>query len=500
MTGTLSTKIKQFAAKRPVLLLVLIFIVSILFRLPQLTRPLSKHFELNTAFVLISTDVWQKDGFRLSRAAPVHTYRGEYNVPAGLYEGPFTQLVISGAYLSFGPGSYWLPYFYFKAFHLSPSVAGIRIFNLLLQLISVILIYQLALAFCKDKAIAVTTGITAIFCPVAMWFQGNAYCHEVAIIPMYLGMLLLLYHMWHAKQLSIAQHVGFAALLYVAALTDWLALFLCFVVLCLQVIQRIRKGTWSGTLIATVVLVPLLAIGTILYIYNNVVGSTELIGFIKATFFHRSVWGDVPSSATNNFLNIFIYLFAGYGFVIPVIAIALFNREVRTFFIRAHPAMIIAAIAPLLHYIVFYNFANEHDYAALKWIALFPLAAAYSIHTLWRTKPVIRQLLILSCILLNGFIFYWINFPGQTTRKAERYDWQETTGHTIMQSAAPGEYIFTNQELASSVLNWYAKRQIILVTDSADAQRMFNRLKGAKAAYIEMTGFTITRIIHLAKQ
>lgn len=500
MAGALSTNIKQFALKRPVLLVVLVFIISILFRLPQLTRPLSKHFELNTAFVLISTDVWQKEGFRLSHAAPVHTYRGEYNVPAGLYEGPFTQLVISGAYLSFGPGSYWLPYFYFNTFHVSPSAAGIRIFNLLLQLISVILIYQLALAFCKDKQVAITTGIIAIFCPVAMWFQGNAYCHEVAIIPMYLGMLLLLYHIWNAKQPGIARYAGFAALLYVAVLTDWLALFLCFVVLCLQVKQKIQKGTLNRILIAIISLVPLLATGTILYIYNNVVGSTELMGFIKATFFHRSVWGDVPSSATNNFLNIFIYLFAGYGFVIPVIAIALFNREVRTFLLRTHPVLIITAIAPVLHYIVFYNFANEHDYAALKWIALFPLAAAYGIHTLWRTKPVTRQLLILSCIFLNGFIYQWINFPGQTTRKAERYDWQETTGHAIIQNVAPDEYIFTNQQLTSSVLNWYAKRESILVTDSAEAQKMFHRLKGTKAAYIEMTGFTITHIVHLAKQ
>jgi hypothetical protein len=132
-------------------------------------------------------------------------------------------------------------------------------------------------------------------------------------------------------------------------------------------------------------------------------------------------------------------------------------------------------------------------------MGLLPFVTAYTISRLSNRRPVAAGLLLLTCIVFNCVVFQWVNYPGTTTRKAEPYNWQEIAGYTIAKNTAPDEYIFTNQQQEFIPMNWYAKRETIAVADSSEARMLLTRLKGKKAAYIEITGFKITRIIHLAK-
>jgi len=498
MSVSLITVLRQLASRRPVAVIIAFFLLSGIIRLPQLTRPLSKHFESNTAYMLVSSDIWQKEGLNINNAAPIHKYRGEANIPARFYNGPLPRLYNSGTYLSMGPGSYLIPHLMWSIVGKEPTVAGIRIVNLILQLLSVLLIFYLVKALCRRNDIAVLAAIIAMFSPVAMWFQGNAYCHEVAVIPAYLGLLLMLQRIWQRNSITFSRLAVFSGLLYIGVLIDWLALFLAAMVVLLQIVQGIRKGKWNIPLIISILVSTSLSLLTIIYLYSRVVGIDELVLFAKESFFHRSLIGAGAISERNNAANIFIYLVSGYGlFLFAGVAVFL-PKNTRQFLFGSQPVFLLMILTPTLHYVVFYNFANEHDYASLKWLPVVSVCASYWL-TNWNVKKSVKYGTLIGITVVNCLIYQWVNFPGPLTRRHEPYAWQRTVGEQIAEKSSPDQYIFTNQQEEFSPLNWYAKRETIVVADSLEARQVFEKLPGAKAIFIEIKDFSVTDVVIMEK-
>ena len=158
----------------------ILFVVSVLVRIPTLNRPISKHHEFNLAFFLIPMEIWEKDGITAHSFVPPYTYFSEndkyISSPIGVQEG-----IKNGKnyYLSFSSFSYLLPYFLFQSLHLEITALNLQLYNLFLHLILILFLFKLLLLLFRNKNAALLGSTLYLFAPGPLWFHGNAYTHHV---------------------------------------------------------------------------------------------------------------------------------------------------------------------------------------------------------------------------------------------------------------------------------------------------------------------------------
>ena len=489
--------------QRPKALLFFLFFVTVLIRIPQLTRPLSKHHELNTAAVLISIQVWNEKGLAFSHGAPVHMYPGTYNIFKDP-NNPYPNLFNSGTYLSMGPLSYLLPWAVFKMLHISPGETALRIFNLLLQLLSVFLFYLLVKMFFKtlyrpnftdDKTLSfdapyyhLLAVVFFLFSPVIMWFMGNAYCHEVLVLPLFLAALIYGFKIVQSQyKRSIKNYLLYGLIIAAAVYTDWLGcvIALVFFIQALSVKQFKQRFPF---LLVNAVAVSIPA-ALICWQYISLIGVAEYKNFFLEQLFHRRT---PDGGLTYSVFDFIKNLLTGYGFVF-IAAIA----GLAYSYIRWNRYFLVILAIPLLHYFLFRGFSNEHDYAVIKWA---PFIITWAVACVPQLKKNL-QLFTIAVILCFGVLLYqYINPPGQQSFNGERYGWMKETGEHIAAEAAADEYIFINTPSYYYQLGWYAHRNYKNVKDEADARLWLSYQTGSKAVYYQLDGNqNMLRIIHFTK-
>ncbi|MEJ0083849.1 MAG: hypothetical protein WDM78_23550 [Puia sp.] len=126
--------------KRALGLLFLLFILSIFIRLPNLNRPGSKHYEFNTAVVMINIISWRQNG-----GGGQLNYTPVINFQHAGDKLPPNNLNIDKAgntvYLSYGPGMFIIPYFFYQWLKLPAIPVYLEILNLIFHLSCIILLF-----------------------------------------------------------------------------------------------------------------------------------------------------------------------------------------------------------------------------------------------------------------------------------------------------------------------------------------------------------------------
>ena len=117
------------------LIMLLIFSISVLIRLPSLNRPLSKHHEFVTAISLRVLQIWDKEGGAKYNYVPVMNYGGEANKHINNHASTVEYGVEDAEgnyyYLSHPPLAYMAPYFVFKVLNIKPTVFSLQAFQFL---------------------------------------------------------------------------------------------------------------------------------------------------------------------------------------------------------------------------------------------------------------------------------------------------------------------------------------------------------------------------------
>jgi len=91
-------------------IIILLFAVSVIIKLPHLNRPLSKHHEFNPAVVLICIDNWnQNGGPSYTGYTPVFNYSNEGDLYLPINKGMVHDAKGNSIYLSFGSGFFRMP-------------------------------------------------------------------------------------------------------------------------------------------------------------------------------------------------------------------------------------------------------------------------------------------------------------------------------------------------------------------------------------------------------
>lgn len=471
--------------KRTFPILLGIFLLSVLVRVPQLNRPLGKHHEFCTAVSLRIMQIWYDNGIANYGYNPVMTY----NNPAdkfinnhGNQTGKMVDKEGNYYYVSHPPFAYYAPYFFFRLLNIRPDVLPLQIFNLLLHFISGLFVYFTVclLSFNRARSLPYRSALVAyaiyLFLPVTLWFQGNVYMSDMAvhtlfIIGVYVALKMIIRQKFHTPKYIFF----YVAVLGLMIYTSWLGVFFALGVLVYSLLH-VRDNNGFKVLIWSTIIVTLVTLRLIVYQYSQIAGP---LAYLEEMFSRYLVRGSLAETDRGLFHFMFDYLWLFktliYNYVIHYIviyvAIILFvwlvmsRRKMKIVFSQNGYRFIWLSVMPvvLLHFF-FLNY-SEHDFTALYASLFFSVLLGILYDKVKKSGaiPLRRMQIALVVMLLLLVAQYEV-----MNRVSEQAD--VLAGAIIKENSAKDEVVFLHDAQASPQLIFYSARNIRYTSTIEDAQ------------------------------
>ena len=225
---------KRHFSLHVVIILVAIFFFSILIRLPNINRPLSKHHEFVTAISLQVINIWQMDGAVKYHFNPVMTYPGTANKYINKYASTTGKMVDPEGnyyYVSHPPFAYILPYLVFELLNVKAAVINIEIFHLVINFISALFIYLIICNLLARKPFEAINWIGVcgfsvyLFSAGVLWFQCNTYMSNMLVHLFFLAACYYLLQIFANEKQNNKYLFFYAASLFFMIYTSWLGIF-----------------------------------------------------------------------------------------------------------------------------------------------------------------------------------------------------------------------------------------------------------------------------------
>ena len=234
-------------------ILIGVFLLSVLVRMPQLGRPLSKHHEFCTAISLRIIQIWYNQGIEKFGFNPVMNYQNTSDKNINNHANASGKMLDENGnyyYVSHPPFAYYFPFALFKLLHIRPDIWPLQIFNLCLHFICALFVYftVCVLSFNRARSYLHFSSLVAfviyIFLPPTLWFQGNVYMSDMAVqVPFIIGVYITL-KMIIRQKFFVSKYIFWYVLnLFVLLYTSWLGVFFAVSVLIYSLLHvRAIKG------------------------------------------------------------------------------------------------------------------------------------------------------------------------------------------------------------------------------------------------------------------
>ena len=359
-----------------IFILLLIFLVAALIRLPTLNRPLSKHHEFCTAVALRVMQIWDKSGIASYHFNPVMTYPEKTdkfinNHASG--SGKMKDTEGNYFYVSHPPFGYYLPYMIFQIFRIKPDVLALQLFNLFVHFlggIGVFIIISLTPTpvfqntqikgngIYSNKNIGALAGYIAyLFSPGPLWFHSNVYMADILV------QLFFIYGAYFALQFFMEGKMKWmtclAAASFLMTYTSWLGVFFCLTVFGMSILRQ----KWR--LAAIIMFACASAILLTAFQYAQVAGWESLKTEWLARFSERAGWQ--PGEMIGGAIVILQNYLTGYLPLIVAIFILLIAafKNLKHYIIRVFKNFIFLSVIPvILLHVVLSNYSG-HDFTTL---------------------------------------------------------------------------------------------------------------------------------------
>jgi len=461
-----------------------IFLLSVLVRLPQLNRPLSKHHEFCTALSLRVMQIWYDNGIEKYNFNPVMTF----NNPADKYinnNANTTDEMIDKDgnyyYVSHPPFAYYFPFFIFKLLHIRPDVLPLQIFNLCLHFISGLFVYFIVclLSLNRGRSMPYRSAIVAysiyIFLPATLWFQGNVYMSDMAvqvlfIIGVYIALKMIIRERFYSLKYIFFYIVCLALMIY----TSWLGIFFAFGVFVYSLLH-VRANKAFRVLIWTTVITAALMLRLVAYQYSQING---LLAYFDEMLNRYIVRSGLEGADQGLFHFMFSYLLLiktllfNYilHYIIVYLIIALFiwfalsRKKLKIVFSDNGYRFIWLAVLPvaLLH-IVFLNYSVQ-DFTVLYASLFFSVVLGILYDKIKKSGAISlrkMQMGLFIVILLMTAQYEWMNY---------KYDAEPfLTGKDIKNITTKDEVLFSYDPSIQPQLIFYAQRNIKYIKSRDEA-------------------------------
>jgi len=472
-------------SRKALLIVLLMYAISILFRLPNLNRPLSKHHEFVAATVLIAAEAWQERGGGAQYAfVPFINYAkpGDYIRDKDVSFDEHG----NGIYLSYGPGMYVIPYLIFKIFNVNAEPLYLQCINLAFLLLSVVMLYRLlALVFTDMKRryeLVILGCFLFLFNPCILWFLGNGYVNVTISIPFLIGAIYqALIVLYTKKDKYLPNYIWLSFFIIAGIYIDWNAFFAALVIAIFAVVKSKFKKmptlSWVAGLSAA------LGVALIVKQFSLYLSLDQIVYYWKSRFFTRSIEStgiDLP----HKLLNLFSNVVSGYLPVLLLSLILFFRANKKN--VLQGPALpkaflFMSGITCILYNFTFFNWSYIHDFSMVPISIFFVFIPLYLISLEKENRKIY---LLLACyFLLTIAQYYYINRPGKLSQNGSPYALFKTFGEKLQTVVAPDEMIFMSE--ASPMTSFYSKRYIFQATDSANAKQKLREWHYPKGVWIE---------------
>ncbi len=487
-------------------LLLLIFGISVLLRLPQLGRPLSKHHEFCTAVSLRVLDIWWEEGVGTHHFSPVMNYPGEANKFINNHAQTSGQMIDhrgNAYYVSHPPFAYLLPYSIFKITGVPPSVLGLQIIHLFIHFLSALFVYFTVclLSFNRARNLpylpAVVAFVVYVFNPAALWFQSNVYMADMLVqLPFVLGTYTALKLIIRQRFYSFKYLFFYCLLLFLMMYSSWLGYFFAAGMI-IYALLHLHKHQGFKWLIFLSLLCTFLALRFTLVQYASVNGLNAIVNEAVSRYLVRGSLGDLQNGyfAFVKFYAYYLikimlnYISSYLPIYIAILWFALTasrQKKMKILFSENGYRFIWLSVLPvlLLHF-VFLEYSGQ-DFTTL-YAALFFSVLMGILYDKLRRSGITNQkklnLIVIAGTFLMILQFTLINLPGNNSVKGFRYDTYREAGQRIAKISRADEVIFLLKGVAEPQLIYYAKRNIKEVESEEDARR-FLEVRGIKRGVI----------------
>lgn len=500
--------------KRTFPLLFGIFLLSVVVRLPQLNRPLSRHHEFCTAISLRIMQIWYDNGIMKYHYNPVMTYNRPADKFINNYANQTGKMMDTEGnyyYVSHPPFAYYAPFALFKLLHVRPDVLPLQLFNLLLHFISALFVYFTVclLSFNRARSLPYRSALVAyaiyLFMPVTLWFQGNVYMSDMAVHTLFIiGVYTALKMIIRQKFYSFKYFFLYSLVLALMIYTSWLGLFFAFSVFIYSLLHvRGNRGfkvlLWSTTIISLVML------RLIIYQYSQINGP---IAYFEEMFSRYLVRGSLAETDHGLFHFMFDYLWLIktllYNYMVSYVVIyaalllffflAMSRKKMKIVFSENGYRFIWLSVTPILLLHVFLLNYSEHDFTALYASLFFSvlLGILYDKVKKSGTVPLKKMRIGLLAMLLLLVVQYEL-----TNRNVNiEYD-RQIGAQVIAKNTSENQVIFwNNNETLSPQMVFYAQRNIRFATDPKDAQDFLKKTQRTEGVYFSESekGISSTQI------
>lgn len=458
--------------RRPAILILAAFALSVAVRLPHVGRPLSGHHEFCTALVLIFLQNWWTDGYTTLHGGPAHSFTTPADrfppteVGPHLHEGVLY-------YFSHPPLAYDLPYALFRLSGSAPNAVGLEWLNILFHLVSAWCLFRIVQALSPGDAgerAGVFAAVLYLFLPAPLWFHGNAYMSDMFVQNFWLLHLAVAVPVFRSvAPPTFRQQVGMAGWLFLTVYTSWLGVWAGAVVVVMALWRRWHTGAsaWSWTAVACSAAV-LAALALMLWRYAQVVPLQDVLIYLGGRLEARDA-AALPLGLVATMRQILVNYRTGFLPVIlllVVLAVLWQRRVIRPALDRRSLLVLLVfmGVPVLLDHAVLLEY-SIHDFTVLKAGPLLCALAGVGLAAL----SIRAQHVALAVTCVCGVLYYFRTNPPPAWTP-ERYAWEQRVGLQIRAEARPDEPVFIlGAELEPQVW-WYARRTIFRVDDRQQVQ------------------------------
>lgn len=428
------------------LLLLVVFLISVGVRLPNLNRPLSKHHEFVTAVSLRVLQCWEQEGAINHGLNPLMNYSGEANKYIDNHATSLGKMMDDEGnyyYVSHPPLAYVLPYACFQLFGVKSTVLSLQVFHLIFHFICAIFVFLIIRELGGSNRQSWIGYLLYIFLPATLWFQSNTYMSDMLVHAFFvIGIWMILKWLKSNGSSDIKYAFLFFALFFGMTYTSWLAVFFGGVVGIIGLSKfRERKGK---LLLISTFLGGIGALSLMLVQYGSINGLSNYLDQMMQRFAVRG------SNSVESEYNFFVQKSIEIGTIgfnylanyLPLLLVVIFgwkywkksetNTEDRKRFVQ------VSLIPVVLLHLILMNYSG-HDFTVLYASVFLSVAGAFIISKWPRSE---QRIAISSVIGVSLIMYLIINLPGSESIKGGQYAVHKVRGEEIRRQTEDDEVVF----------------------------------------------------------
>lgn len=482
--------------RHPLWLLIVLFLLTVLIRQPNLDRPLSKHHEFCTAVALRTIDIWHQEGITTHKGQPIANFPNATDKHINNFASASGQMHDEAGnyyYVSHPPLGYYVPWLYFVATGQTPSVLGIQFFHMIFHFICAWLVLLIVREYRGPTGVTpLLAAILYLFNPATLWFQSNTYMSDMFVQVFFAASILATIRgIYRRSTLWVLLAALFAGL---ATYTTWLGVFLGFTLMLIGLIKFRKDAVYRQLFFASGVLQAVF-LALIVWQYSSIAGFDAYWAEITNRFDQRGL-----SAITSPFSAIGVITFnyvVNYG---PLLLLApwgiwlMWKRQ-------RYVVLAVSALPVLLLHFFLPNYSG-HDFTVLYAAIFLSISAAATLGQFHESqKPVSVGMLLLAVGTFIGQ-YYYVNRPGDESWKNDRYDTYMIMGRYIHHLAPDDAVVFIQGFKPEPEVIWYARRNMLEVEDAEEALDFLEETSQNKGVLftIDNAGtITDTKTLYLTK-